>query len=455
MRRRREPHLDELDEVPQASVLDTVRVAARVLVPLVGRGLIVRRPPFVALAERLDLDRRAVHELQRLRHRYGAGPLLLRLPVRRLALALEPSHVRRILDESPDPFSPANLEKRHALGQFEPAGVLISEGSERADRRRFNEAVLDTPEPVHRQAPELLAKLREEAGEILRVAERQGELTWDAFAIGWYRMFRRVTLGDAARDDHELTDLLGSLRASANWSYFRRKDRERRRRFLERLRSRMESAEPGSLAGAMHDVPSTDATAAHQQIPQWLFAFDPAGIATFRALALLASHPEELARVRDDELAGRDPGVPAELPRLRATVLESLRLWPTTPGVLRDTTTITHWDRGALPTGSGLVVFAPFFHRDDQRFPQANHFAPDLWSSPDAATDWPLIPFSSGPAVCPGRNLVLLLTSMMLAELLTDHEFELHPAGRLDPGRDLPSVLSPYDLRFRMARRGA
>jgi cytochrome P450 len=31
---------------------------------------------------------------------------------------------------------------------------------------------------------------------------------------------------------------------------------------------------------------------------------------------------------------------------------------------------------------------------------------------------WPLIPFSEGPAVCPGRNLALLLSSAMLARLL-------------------------------------
>jgi gluconate kinase len=35
-------------------------------------------------------------------------------------------------------------------------------------------------------------------------------------------------------------------------------------------------------------------TAAAQQVPQWLFAFDPAGIATFRAVALLAAHLEQM-----------------------------------------------------------------------------------------------------------------------------------------------------------------
>jgi hypothetical protein len=35
---------------------------------------------------------------------------------------------------------------------FQPHGVLVSRGALRADRRRFNEAVLDTGHPLHRYA---------------------------------------------------------------------------------------------------------------------------------------------------------------------------------------------------------------------------------------------------------------------------------------------------------------
>jgi len=53
--------------------------------------------------------------------------------------------------------------------------------------------------------------------------------------------------------------------------------------------------------------------------------------------------------------------------------------------------------------------------RDNQRLPFADRFEPALRLNEQAAGKWPLIPFSEGPAVCPGRHLVLLLTNTLLA----------------------------------------
>jgi hypothetical protein len=127
---------------------------------------------------------------------------------------------------------------------------------------------------------------------------------------------RRIVLGDGARDDHELTDLLGDLRAKANWSFLRPTDRRTRERFLRRLADHVARAEPGSLAAMMAATPTTSVTEPVQQVPQWLFAFEPAGMAAFRALALIDAHPSWSAQVRED-LAGRDLAGPQELPSAR------------------------------------------------------------------------------------------------------------------------------------------
>jgi hypothetical protein len=153
----------------------------------------------VALAALLHLDRRAIRRLQRLRDTYGAGPLLLRLPVRNQVVLLAPEHVDRVLEGSPEPFATASSEKRSALAHFQPQGVLISHGTARADRRRFNEAALDTPCPAHRLADRLLRVVDEDAADLLAALQLGGELTWDAFTITWQRVARRATLGDAAR----------------------------------------------------------------------------------------------------------------------------------------------------------------------------------------------------------------------------------------------------------------
>lgn len=175
---------------------------------------------------------------------------------------------------------------------------------------------------------------------------------------------------------------------------------------------------------------------------------------TFRALALLASHPAHAERARE-EVGARNRSGDTHLPYVRACVLESLRLWPTTPMVLRQTTEATTWESGVMPEKTGVLLFAPFFHRDDERLSYADQLAPEVWLAEGELDqgrpprDWPLIPFSGGPAICPGRNLVLLLTSHMLAVLLRKRQIRLTHPKRLDPTH-LPGTLNNYSLRFRV-----
>jgi cytochrome P450 len=439
--------------LPKASILDTLAVIMEVFVPNVAKGVIIRRPKVVGMAERLGLDRRAVKRMQKLHNKYGTGPLMLRLPLRSQAVLLAPQHVHRVLAGSPEPFATASSEKRAALAHFEPKGVLISHGPARADRRRYNEEVLDSDNPVHRIAESFLPMVEQEAAEMLNAARVRGELIWEEFSEGWFRLVRRVVFGNGAREDHALTQMMAELRGAGNWAFLRPPNAGLRERFFARMKEYFDRAEPGSLAAVMAGTRTTEKTMPHHQVPQWLFAFDPAGMATFRALALLAAHPEQAARAQDE--IRNHPGMERQLlPFLRATVLESLRLWPTTPLVLRQTTKETSWENGVMPVHTGVMIFAPFFHRDDQHLEHADRFAPELWLKERTDKDWPLIPFSEGPAVCPGRNLVLMLSSAMLASLLEGRQVRLQSANRLSKEK-LPGTLNNYSLRFKIDKQAA
>jgi cytochrome P450 len=63
------------------------------------------------------------------------------------------------------------------------------------------------------------------------------------------------------------------------------------------------------------------------------------------------------------------------------------------------------------------------------------------------------VPFSKGPAVCAGQNLVLFLTSTLLAALLRDHEVRVTSCPPIRPGRPLPGALDPFHLRFSLTPR--
>jgi cytochrome P450 len=137
------------------------------------------------------------------------------------------------------------------------------------------------------------------------------------------------------------------------------------------------------------------------------------------------------------------------MPYSRAAVLESLRLWPTTPLVLRESTAATAWETGILPANTSILIFTPFFHRDDQNLHYADQFSPDLWRNTQPQ-GWPLIPFSEGPATCPGRNLVLFLSTAMLAAILDRARVRLKHPTRLIAGKPLPATLNHFGLRFEL-----
>jgi len=363
---------------------ETGRVLRDVLGPLVAQGAVVRRPRVTAWAERRQVDRTSHRLLERLRARYHGAPLVVRLGGRRLVVATRPEHVERVLAGSPEPFTPASWEKRGALVHFQPDGVLVSPLPERLVRRPYNETVLDMSEPVHHDGAALVAAVERETAELVTAVESSGRLDWDTFAASWWRTVRTVVLGRAARDDERLVTLLDALRRDGNWSWFRPRRPWLRAALDRRIEEYVTIAEPGTLAARGREAGGADVV--RRQIPHWLFAFDAAGAATFRALAVAAAR----TAVRDRLLAEPTTAErgPAVLPFARGCVLESVRLWPTTLAILRDATAPVRWGARTFPAGTGFVVLSAFFHRDADRLPFADAFAPEAWLDGRADADW-------------------------------------------------------------------
>ncbi|MBP2366539.1 cytochrome P450 [Pseudonocardia parietis] len=221
------------------------------------------------------------------------------------------------------------------------------------------------------------------------------------------------------------------------------------------MRRHLDRAEEGSLAARIARTTDPDgAVAPEDQIGHWLFAWDPGAAVTLRALALVATHPDVRGRARR-EMAAAPAGGPPELPVLRASVLESTRLWPTTPLLLRESTADTSWVGGELAAGTSLLVPTWFLHRDDRRRADADRLDVDQWLDGSAAEDWMLTPFSGGHGACPGRELVLFVASTVLATLLEDHHAVLLPPESFDAEAQLPRGLNPYALRFGLSRAAA
>jgi cytochrome P450 len=440
---------------------------AEVTLPAVLQGDYGPRPAVVAAAARMDAGRRAVHRIARIRREYGAGPVWLRHLGEPALLVLSREDVRRVLEDPAREFAADPMRKKRGMAVFQPNGLVISRGADRTSRRHFTDAVLGAG--LAECGPRFLAVCREEiAGliEEITVAALSGPargrrpvrrpprtLDWPAFHRTFERIARRVVLGDGARGDAELSLLLGELMRDANRAPARRPAAAQARldQFMAHVLGHVAAAEPGSLAGLFEQAPQDAATCPVGQLPQWLSGIqDALAINVYRALALIAAHPEQRRHLHK-ELDGRDTSTPesvAALPRLTGCLQEAIRLWPTTPVISRISLVETEWNGAAVPPHTKILVYPAFHHRDRRYYDFADRFAPDVWMPGGAATgDWSFNPFGHGPMACPGRALSLVLGTAALAELLG--ACRVRPlAGGLDPARPMPYQLNPFALRL-------
>jgi cytochrome P450 len=428
-------------ELPSASLFENARFNALVVVPGALQGIFRRRRAAVAAATRAGIDRHAVSLLRGMRDSYDGGPVWVRVISDPALLVLSREDVTRVLEGSPDPFAADPPAKRKGMSHFQPHALTISRGEEWRKRRHFTEAVLDTGRPHHRLEERFAAVCREEtAAVVAETAVRGGRLEWDEWEGGFRRLVRRIVLGDRARDDEAVTELLAEMMSAAN--SMPGEPSESLGELNARLERYLEDPEDGSLCALIDDVPHDEEIDAVGQLPHWLFAsHDTLAINCFRALALIASHPRQGKRAISESVEGGDLGY------LGACLQEAMRLWPTTPMLSRETVAEVEWNGSTVPAGAQVLIVNTFMHRDPEQHAYAHRFAPEEWLEGDAAEDWSFNHFSHGPQGCPGAGLAIFCGTQVLAELLRERHLRLESPS-LDPAKPLPYMLDFFSTRF-------
>ena len=424
----------------RASLLENARFNALVIVPNAVQGLFRRRRAAVAAATRAGVDGHAVGLLRGMARGHGGGPVWVRVVKEPALLLLDPADIERALDGSPEPFAADPKPKRDGMVAFQPDAATISRGETWRSRRRFTEAVLRSP-----KAGKLLSgwerTCREELERMLSgpVAVAAGEVGWDPFHEAVQRIARRLILGDRAADDERLTELLGELMSEGNG--MPGEPGERLTELESMIASHVDAAERGSLAGRFASAPTDDSTAPVGQVPHWLFALgDTLASNAFRALAVIGSDAAVLGRARQ---SGE---------YLAACLQEAMRLWPTTTTLTRETTAETEWDGETVPAGTQVVIVNTFNHRDTDRVPYADRFAPEEWIEGDAA-DYPGFNFfSRGPQVCPGTAIATGVGELLLGELIERFEPQTL-APQLDLSKPLPHMIDFFGIRVMLEPR--
>ncbi len=419
-------------ELPSASVAENAQFNALVVVPNAVQGLFRRRARAVRAATRADVDRWGVRLLRGMRRNYGGSPVWVRVGPSPALLLLDVDDVRRLLEGSPDPFASDPEAKRKGMAHFQPDALTISRGGEWRSRRPFNEAVLATGERPHPLAERATAVVADEIETALAAAG--GAVDWETWSTAFQRITRRIVLGDAAREDGELTAQLARMMDEAN--SLPDGPSEELTPYLDRVQRYVDDAEEGSLVSRFASAPAGARTVPLRQLTHWLFAMgDTLAINALRALAAIASHPETVERAGDRTY-------------LAASLHEAMRLWPTTPMLARVAVRETDWRGVAVAKGTQLVIVNTYMHRDPDRHDFADRFAPEAWTEGDAPEDWAFNHLSHGPQGCPGVDLVELVGCSALATVLAGEVAEVHP--RLDPARPMPHMLDFFGISVRV-----
>ena len=436
-------------DFPHASTLEGIRFTAQVGVPNVALGLFRKRALPTQVAAAAHADDLAYLLVEGLVRRYGPDPFWVRVAREEALLVHHPDDIRIVLGGSPDPFASDPDTKRKGMAAFQPDALTISRGELWRDRRSFAEHVLDTGSPMHRLAETFLGVVAAEATHLAAA----GPIRWAGINACFARITRRVVFGDAAADDVSITADLAELMSAANRMPGR--PAAGYPAFLDRVARYVAAAEPGGLCSLVSDAPASPETDPAGQLIHWMFAMgDTLAANVFRCLAALATHPLQLAEVRD-ELAGADLASPksvAGLDYLAGCLLDTMRLWPTTALFGRVTTRDVRFPTGAvLPAGRQVLIYNLFNHRNRDRVPFADRFAPEEWVTGSAGADWSFNFFSHGPQGCPGAGLAVLLGQAFLARVVSGDGPEPAPSLRLSgaglhPGSRLPHAVDLYRL---------
>ncbi|MFJ9418049.1 cytochrome P450 [Streptomyces sp. NPDC101227] len=177
---------------------------------------------------------------------------------------------------------------------------------------------------------------------------------------------------------------------------------------------------------------SLDATEIREQVLIFLLAgHETTATSLAFTLHLLARHPEEQRRVREeaDRVLGDRAATAADLdrlPHLTQALKESMRLYPAAPVISRRAVEATEIGGFAIPAGADVVVAPWVTHRDPGLWEDPERFDPRRFTPEREAARhrYAWFPFGGGPRACIGQHFSMLESVLALATLLRSYELE-------------------------------
>ncbi|KAK4404923.1 cytochrome [Sesamum angolense] len=184
---------------------------------------------------------------------------------------------------------------------------------------------------------------------------------------------------------------------------------------------------------------------------------DTSAITIEWALAELINHPNILAKAAQeiDSVVGNDRLVQESdmpnLPYLQAIVKETLRLHPTGPLIVRESSKDCTISGYHIPAKTRLFLNVWAVGRDPNHWENGLEFRPERFLSEDGngkgqldvrGQHYHFLPFGSGRRGCPGTSLALLVVQTTLAAMIQCFEWKVEGSVDMEEGPGLELILS-------------
>ncbi|MFG2225792.1 cytochrome P450 [Streptomyces sp. NPDC048644] len=177
---------------------------------------------------------------------------------------------------------------------------------------------------------------------------------------------------------------------------------------------------------------SLDATEVREQVLIFLLAgHETTATSMAFTLHLLARHPEQQERVRDeiDRVLGDRTATAADLerlPELTMALKEAMRLFPPAPVISRRAVRATEIGGHPVPAGADVIVSPWVTHRHPGLWDDPERFDPQRFTPEQEAARhrYAWFPFGGGPRACIGQHFSMLESVLALATLLRAYDLE-------------------------------
>ncbi|XP_046641927.1 cytochrome P450 4C1-like [Daphnia pulicaria] len=192
-----------------------------------------------------------------------------------------------------------------------------------------------------------------------------------------------------------------------------------------------------------------------EEVDTFMFAgHDTTATAMSWFLYCIARNPEEqkllfdeVDEVFEDSDRPCTPQDAANLKYLDCCIKETLRMYPSIPGVMRTITEDTEIGGFVLPAGLSVALLIYGMHRNPKVYPEPDTFKPERFLPEQSANRHPyaFIPFSAGPRNCIGQKYAQFELKVVLSWVLRKFEFSLADPSCPAVSASSEIVLKPVD----------